>query len=573
MTSAALVDLSNRIATNTLTAAQISALTTVLAEIAPTFPTPDQVGEAVEPLPEEILARIWISALYTIQQVGGGGAVPSAVGTTIVPNAAAATALDATTFAVGTPLVVQSFGAEFSLQPKGTLALDGSTVLASNLAGFVWLRGPTLIAQSAVAQLTWVVDLGNSTGLASDENTGLTAASPLLHKSEIYRRWGTWQPPLQGGSYSVQYLGADVDSSDPGLFQPFFSRGSSLTHFAALPAPSFTGSLLAVVAKNRATNAALKSTFAATTGAIAPNMMLVNATRGNSRAFASRLLGAGQWLISQPFTPWPGAATTPVMAEVDTWANGDAITGYVLPNVNLAQLAGHATVYQPGLAGGNHFATGITIFDPSPPFSPFIVDGRAAPVIVEAVVTRALEYSGPTAGVVAAIFNAMIVGSSAWRGYNGIIVSGGALGGILCQADHLILDQDVILQNGCAFNLTDSSLQGGAYNESTPAIELVGNFRQEVNGICYGPGAGGLNVEQGMLRYASAAVAAFPMVGPLALVSKTTAYSMATAAGVTTVHGGIALTPAALDAAAGAAGFGGLAFAGGASIQRLATQP
>jgi hypothetical protein len=69
--SAALLALRNAIATNTLTALQQGALTTALDEIIPTFPVPDDTSSALPPS-DEVDARTWISALYSIQ--GNGGA-------------------------------------------------------------------------------------------------------------------------------------------------------------------------------------------------------------------------------------------------------------------------------------------------------------------------------------------------------------------------------------------------------------------------------------------------------------------------------------------------------------------
>jgi hypothetical protein len=71
--SAALVALAGRIATNTLTAWDISALTAALSAITPTFPVPD--GSGVSLYSDEDEAREWIAALYTIQAGGGTGPV------------------------------------------------------------------------------------------------------------------------------------------------------------------------------------------------------------------------------------------------------------------------------------------------------------------------------------------------------------------------------------------------------------------------------------------------------------------------------------------------------------------
>jgi hypothetical protein len=66
MSSAQLVALRNNIAGNTLTALEQAILTTALDEIAPTFPSPDELANSI-PQPEEALARTWMCALYAIQ--------------------------------------------------------------------------------------------------------------------------------------------------------------------------------------------------------------------------------------------------------------------------------------------------------------------------------------------------------------------------------------------------------------------------------------------------------------------------------------------------------------------------
>jgi hypothetical protein len=73
MTSAALQDLSNRIASNTLTGLQQAALVQALAILIPTFPSPDELSNGIPPT-EEVLARDWIAPLYTLQAEASGGA-------------------------------------------------------------------------------------------------------------------------------------------------------------------------------------------------------------------------------------------------------------------------------------------------------------------------------------------------------------------------------------------------------------------------------------------------------------------------------------------------------------------
>jgi hypothetical protein len=92
---------------------------------------------------------------------------------------------------------------------------------------------------------------------------------------------------------------------------------------------------------------------------------------------------------------------------------------------------------------------------------------------------------------------------------------------------------------------------------------------QLTSGVVYGPGT--LNVLSSFTSDGTA-TATLP-IATKQLNGVGTGYSYATAGGVTTVHGGITLTSAHLDAAAGAAGFGGYAEGGGASISLSGAQP
>lgn len=73
MTStAAIDDLANRIASNTLTAAQQAALVEALGIIAPDFPSPDEISNSIDDFTQ---ARTWIASLYAIAAAFGGASV------------------------------------------------------------------------------------------------------------------------------------------------------------------------------------------------------------------------------------------------------------------------------------------------------------------------------------------------------------------------------------------------------------------------------------------------------------------------------------------------------------------
>lgn len=500
----------------------------------------------------------------------GGGAGSSM----IVANAAAMTALPASGLPNGTQAVVQTFGALFALSAAGP-AVDGVTVIAASDAR-VWQRGPSLIAEAAAAQTAWYVDSQNSSGTASDENSGLASGTALRTKAEIARRMGGWSPTI-AAQIVITYLSADAGGTDPGLFTPNF-EGGSLTHFAAFPAAAFTGTLLAVTAKNIASKQALESTFTTTTGAVAADMILVNATRG-SRAVAVRNTGGGLWLIAQPLLTYAGGPLAPT--EDDTWAPGDAISGFVPLSIDIATIGGKAarvpSTFQPC-----HLVQQLTILDSTPGNGRLDVNCAAYPGMLDCIVKRTtviapggglvLQINGCTLNGLESPREIQVDGSSVLTmcvtagvlraGAFGTIVLTGYPQNPVVAAAAVLVDAQLSIA-GTLGNSPRIYVDTGVTLQASGQIALGDATRSQI----WGPGT--LNVV-GLVRYTGTAVASFP-IGALKLNGGTNGYSLLTTAGLTAMHQ-LALTPAALDAAAGAAGFGGLAFSG-SSCMTTGAQP
>ena len=649
MSSAALQDLANRIATNTLTAAQQGALLFALNEIIPVFPEPDELSNSI-PQYEEPLSRLWYTVLYSIDAEAGpplppvvsdvlgtapivvtpagsvrtvsiapasgvaagsmsaadfaklaalspsevtavtasqglassGGATPNltpAAGFSLVAsvaNAAALTALSVAGFPVGAmafcgvpQAATPSFCAYFTLESSTGLAPDGSTIIASSNGAFVWVRGQTGVAALTQKQTAWFVDAA----AGSDENTGLTSGTAVKNKAEITRRWGTTSPTLNGINVLITYVSPDAaGGNDPGIFRPNFLNGATLKHIATLPAAGFTGTLLAVTAKNRPGNLPLRSTFTTTTGAIAPFMMLVNATRGNSRAFVHRDTGGGLWQISQPFVPYAGIGS-PVTTEVDTWANGDAISGFALKAIDLAFIGGQTIESQAGFAGPSHIVQQLMIVDPQAgAFDPVCINNDAQILLVETTMGRTCMW-GATGGsslkgnlhnCVSQVETIISAGILAGPNLNGGIFAG------VCLLEGCTVGFDAIMGNSVC-QMTNCTVNTSTCWDTGTAVRCVSAIQFSNNAIQYGGGT--INAQTGTNRYfgsGGTAVGQFPLAGGLQIDGGTQAYSVVTAAGLSTFHQ-LALTPAALDAAAGAAGFGGLAFIPGVAGFHLGT--
>jgi hypothetical protein len=560
MSNVNLLALQNAINTNTLTLAQQAALSNALSEIIPTFPEPDEISNSI-PFDEEALARDWMAALYAVAIAGGSsGVLPVPTGTIIAPTAANLSATAVTGLPNGTPAIVETFGSEFTLQPIGGMTVDGVTVLASPDPTRVWERGDTVVAVASALVDAWFVN--PATG--NDENTGGTPPEALKTKAEIARRLGSWSPVLDNVHVTITYLSADTLPDDPGQFAPSFINGATLVETAPLPAASFTGVLLAVTAKNRPGNTALSSTVTPTTGAIAVGMMLVNATRGNSRAFVVRDKGGGNWLLTQPLMPYNPPAL-PTQAEVDTWANGDAITGYHLIPVNLVHAGGMTGDFDASF-DASHVVYQLDVQDPAGfGLDPFFVDGRTSTAWVECNCHRAISLgpgSSPTTIQVQNVFcqGGILQAEGISTSVSPLVAQWSA--GMLVNAGTDMVGckftNDVVLPGGqleffnCSFN--------DIYYDTATQVLAQGNLN--VGGAQYG--AGVLNAV-GTVNYdfTPSAVAAFPLSAGITINGSTSAYSNLTTGGVVATHE-VALTPANLDAAAGAAGFGGLAYIPGA---------
>lgn len=405
-----------------------------------------------------------------------------------------------------------------------------------------------------------------------DSNSGAVVGSPIRTKAEAKRRFGTWSPDLATFFRTIHYLSADVDGSDPGLFTPNFINGGGLIHTMPLPAPSFTGTLLAVTAKNVVAKQALSTTFTTTTGAIAANMLLVNTTRGNSRALVQRNTAGATWQLSQPLVPYvPGTLQFP--AEVDTWTNGDAIVGYTLGTIALERIGGTLSQYTAPFAPA-HEVVQMAIFS-NGGFSATQLDFDCYPIVADVVFQGALA-TAPSSGLPGAygnIWGCAILGQlqlnnvqNESRMVGGFASGGGLSHGLTCDCDAIL-----------AAAFTSSDFQGlanggattSAFLDTGAVLTVSGNSLLPTGAKIGGPGT--YNQQDGTTTYIDTAVATFP-VNALKLNGATTGYSYLTTAGLVAIHQ-LALSAGNLDAAAGAAGFGGFAFGGGGTFSKNGAAP
>ena len=499
-------------------------------------------------------------------------------GILVFPNIAAMSAFDAAGLpAGGQTAYVQSVGAYWVLQP-GEGNIDGITeATATDSSGHAryWERWASGVQYDAQAELIWYIDplAGN------DENVGTNSGAPLKTKAELARRWGTWSPEITNPT-TVTFLSADTNNLDPWLGTPTYVNGGSLLLTAPLPAPSFTGTLNVVTAKNTgAGSTALQSTFTATTGAIATGMLLVNTTRGNSRAFVQLDTGGGNWQLSQPMTPYVASGRGfYTSSEVDTWTNGDAINGYALTEVQIAQLGGQTTEAQAGLNGPSLIVTNLAVRDGD--YNVLTSDLRTYQLVCECEIKRSfatLDAGG--LGQLSFFANcafhggqSVFISTTLIAGYCGTTIAAGEVAFLGGSASGSLM----IVESDCIFGGSVAEFASVAFSGnvciSSQASGTSGQCQIQ-NATVYGGGA--FAVEEGQLIYTGqTAVATFRVASfQIGRNASTTAYSIATAGGASALHQ-LAMTPAALDAAAGAAGFGGYAFLPGqACVSLLGATP
>jgi hypothetical protein len=234
----------------------------------------------------------------------------------------------------------------------------------------------------------WYIDPANSTGCAASSNTCTSATcaaggvGPCRLIDDVVNRWGTRTPVLRQNT-TLHLLSSETLQQEAVVLTPVTAFGH---YFALIGTPQLISTFTAgvVTPKNRAAGQLLQ---VATSPALPEATMVVNNTRGGSRARVYREIAAdggpsSTLTLSQPIvqtTPavWAGNFPSAMPAEDDTWATGDSLSAYSLPIVNLQiwqPLGGDATSSslggaswlqyvtvpdQSGSPGNSYFAAGI----------------------------------------------------------------------------------------------------------------------------------------------------------------------------------------------------------------------
>lgn len=412
----------------------------------------------------------------------------------------------------------------------------------------------------------WWVDPSNSSGVASDSNVGNSSASPLLSYREIVRRWQTTQPILRQTT-TIHFMSSHLDDSDPVIGAPWCVQGSC-SLVGVLPAAAATGTISALAAQVRSGAGNFwNATFPAGTG-WGVGSLIVNATRGNSRAFVYSPPGGemANTVFTQPRNP-VGALpfTTAVPTRVDTWANGDTVNIYNLFKINVEW-------WKPALLDFNATANISAIwqleiqdFGPFAGFDQCFIGPGCAQLELYAHKPRLCDVFGLVATFhvnvlqdVYTLFNPGFPGTSG----NLQLFSGGYLDQLIFNNFGSFIDGDVIVTNvngeGGTWGLVAFDNSTGGHLVRVEGPQLVCKALTDGSAILWSPN-GGVFDNSGRCRCqfptgAGTAATTFPGL-TLKLNGVTTANAYDDTADPGLWHPGRNLTVANLDADVAAGGF------------------
>lgn len=412
----------------------------------------------------------------------------------------------------------------------------------------------------------WFVDRVNG----SDRNPG-TRALPVKRYSSIVERWGTVSPVLRQTTQLV-YLSSETDNSDPVIWTPVHANGATSSIEGDTPPVVAAIVLAGTVAFSSVAGA--NALLASNLGSVATGLIVQNTTAGKaSRTPVYKLSSGTTYVLAQPAAlSAVGGSMSPAL--VSTWADGDTANLLRPIAVNIVRydptLADQAAtfanqgwiyqldLYQPtGLGGGDYAQIGQWVR------------------MLECVSHRRLAFIGAASLTGSAFSGAALTNVGCFGkviGGDGCPPSlyGGFVSGPASQLGAVALDGGFIVGQTLSLFRSLSSINGPIWLDGT--IISQGNIQHQAGVIA---GAAGKTINmQGVARFANLTGQTFTaMYTAPGLVTGVLLNGAATgnsfAGGV--INPGIATTPANLDAAAGVAGFGGLAFnLGGASIAKAA---
>jgi len=424
----------------------------------------------------------------------------------------------------------------------------------------LWMLVPRLaLANGAWTVAAWYVDNGNSSGNASDTNSCQDSGHPCATFAQVVARLGTLEPYL-GQSTTFSFLSSDT--AELVNLRPFVTSNSATITFLGVPTTTTT-SVTALTSLNRSTGTFWTPTFA---NAITAGAYLDDTTAG-AVSWAYSNVAGNQWVTTQPITNnLPFTTQTP--AEVN-WGNGDSVSVLALPTVQIGEIRRQETQFNTNplvvqriqIGGGlqSRFSGGV--------------------VVQESRISQTVVFEGCTArfqGLFNDDIEAEVVAANACPGTVLYINAGGQRqpGSNPILGQNIQVDGDFVANN---FNTSGQGVYGnvGLFSGATWTVQ---NGRTTTSTAYGGPfvytSSGTLNVAAGahLVYPAGAGKAAATFLGATLQIGGQTVACNGTGSnflsGAGTVNASancnITLTAAHLDAALGAAGFGGGAASGGA---------
>lgn len=258
-------------------------------------------------------------------------------GISSVANFAALGALASASLTEGASGYVQSAKEIFLLVLSGAATRTNYRIAASGKAGYQWVRQLGRHAYWEV-QPTWVVDPTNSSGTASDDNSGLDAAHALLTYQEM--SWRLWQAEINQTT-TVTFGPGDQQTGDNPTWS-YVCRGQSLIVANGIPTTVYSSTVTGYVAAAFGTTAADDCEFSdaavpggsfTAAGALGQGVFIKRTSGTVIYSAVLKDLGGTTCRVAQPYNPASGTANV-------AFAPGDAyqliklpaVTSWVLPS-------------------------------------------------------------------------------------------------------------------------------------------------------------------------------------------------------------------------------------------------
>ena len=432
-------------------------------------------------------------------------------------------------------------------------------------AGGSWrcpkLARKTILAASASQPIlpaswsvpNWYVDPANSTGCASDSNSGTSATcgaagiGPLKSYGElIVHRWGT-SAPILPQTVTWNAMSDSTAGVDNISIAPFMAPGVEFDIIGTYQQVGASFVLGTVTAKNRSSGTLLQ---VASMPVAAAAGLIVHNTTHVSRAYIDSMVSSTATMC-QPFGPL--ATPDAFLSEVDTWATGDSAVLEQPTKINLLSFRPTTLGYGTGFSGGQFNILGVWVPDPSG--SP----GRA---------TAWVQASGPgnvfdtRVDATPELESADDLGTYYWNGFfnpaagigayysTGTNVIGGVIPRCTLLGHNIIFDGDVITSGTILSNAVQVSL-GLVYMANTMTVRQQAMLDKPFFSACALWGPGSVNVQDGArfdkVNVVSTYASAILLTGSLQLDGSTTASKYA--AGTWT--SGVSITAANIDSNGG----------------------